>query len=106
MRFAAWAGDGRSGLALRIAAFATLLFGGLVVVFNAGHTLREPLLTWAFPANALLFHVGLGIAVWARLGHPDKRGPHANVAILANLVPVALFWFFVYALVQALRNFT
>lgn len=96
----------RSQLSLRIAAAGGILFVVLVFFFNARFAFKEPLLSYGFPFNALVFHVGLGIAFWARLGDPAKRGAHPNWAIVANGIPVVLFWLFVYAIVQALRNFT
>lgn len=106
MAFLAFLGPGRSGLSLRIALVGWALFGVLVVLFNADYTFRDPLLGYGFPLNALLFHVGLGIAIAALVGDAAKRGPHAWLALLANLLPVAGFWLMVYGLVVALRNFT
>lgn len=96
----------RSRLSLQIAAGGGILFAILVVFFNAGYQFREPLLGYGFPVNSLIFHVGLGVAVWARVGDAAQRGAHPNWALVANGVPVVLFWLFVYAIVQALKNFT
>lgn len=105
MKFLAFLGPGRSGLALRIAAVGYVLFAVFVVLFNADYSFREPLMGYGFPLNALLFHVGLGFAIAALVGPAGKRGRHAWWALLANLVPVAGFWLMVYAIIVALRNF-
>jgi hypothetical protein len=97
---------GRSGLSLRLAAFGTVTFGVLVLLFNARYEFREPLIQFGFPLNALVFHVGLGIAIWSLSGDPQKRGKHPILALMANLIPVVLFWVMVYGVIQAIRNFT
>jgi hypothetical protein len=106
MAFLASLGPGRSGTALRLAVAGTLLFAVLVVLFNVDYLWRDPLLKFGFTTNALLFHVGLGYGLAARFGEEAKRGPYPVWAILANLVPVVLFWLMVYGIVQAIRTFT
>ena len=98
--------NNRSRLALRIALVGGILFAVFVMFYNTGYQARELLLGWGFPLNALLFHVGLGIALWARFGDEAKRGKHPTWAIVANAVPVFLFWMMVYLLIQALKTFT
>lgn len=106
MKFLAFLGPGRSGLSLRLAAVGYALFAVLVVLFNADYTFRDPLLAYGFPLNALLFHVGLGIAIAALVGPVEKRGRFGWWAVLANLLPIAGFWLMVYGIIVALRNFT
>lgn len=98
--------QGRSGLAFKLAALGTLMFALLVFLFNIRFAFREPILAYGFPLNALIFHVGLGVAIWAMFGDAEKRGPNILWAAVANVIPVILFWWMVYGIITALRNFT